>query len=587
MMSSDVQSETQSRRQQPHAPLRTRGERANAPRSRWWRCGLLLVGLAAALASAAALIPGAVSSQPVGPQLTHTMTRGDLIVTITEKGTLESAENVEIKCQARGARIPVLWVIESGTEVKPEDELVRLGALEFEDRVSEISKAVHMTRSQVERAKADVARATLAIQEYLEGRYQSELMTLEKDLAIIESDLRTAQNVRDHVETMAERGYASQFDLEEAKFAVRRAELNVGVKKTEIDSLKDFTKAMELETLHGNLNASKARYDAAKQRYKQLTAQLDLCKADVEYCVVMADESGLVIHPSAARWKNAPEIREGGTVYTGQTLLLMPDLSQMQVKVGIRESLVDRVKPGMAAKVILPDRTLDGEISSVASVTAPAGWWTGNVARYDTIIDLPSVQGLKPGMSADVEVVVDRHEDVLTIPVAALVETAEGDFCWVQGVEDADRRSLQLGDTNDIYTVVEAGLKEGDKVFLNPLAFKEAQAMVQETREKEDSQTQEASESGSESPLQGATDAEPSREPKEEKSKPSAESTAKLTGVQIIQRADKNGDGVLTIDEFAEKDRSRFEMIDTNKDGSVHASELDAALKSVKQAKAE
>ena len=191
------------------------------------------------------------------------------------------------------------------------------------------------------------------------------------------------------------------------------------------------------------------------------------------YCVIKAEKSGMVIHPSAAQWKNAPEIEEGATVHKDQVLLLMPDLSKMQVKVGIHESIIDRIKPGLAARVTLPDKTLDGEVSSVASVTAPAGWWTGNVVRYDTIIELPSVEGLKPGMSAEVEVIVDRHEDVLTIPVAAVVETAEGDFCWVKTAEGAQRRSLELGDTNDVFTVVKAGLKEGDEVVLNPLAFME------------------------------------------------------------------------------------------------------------------
>jgi multidrug efflux pump subunit AcrA (membrane-fusion protein) len=91
--------------------------------------------------------------------------------------------------------------------------------------------------------------------------------------------------------------------------------------------------------------------------------------------------------------------------------------------------------------------------------------------KYDTIIELPSVDGLKPGMSAEVEVIMDRHEDVLTIPVAAVVETADGDFCWVKTAEQIQRRLLQLGDTNDSFIVVKAGLKQADEVVLNPLAF--------------------------------------------------------------------------------------------------------------------
>jgi multidrug efflux pump subunit AcrA (membrane-fusion protein) len=152
----------------------------------------------------------------------------------------------------------------------------------------------------------------------------------------------------------------------------------------------------------------------------------------------------------------------------------------MQVKVGIHESIVDHIKPGLAARVTLPDKTLDGEVASVAAVTRPAGWWTGNVVKYDTIVKLPSVQGLKPGMSAEVEVVLARHENVLTIPVAGVLETAKGDFCWIKTDEGAkERRSLQLGDTNDNFIVVKSGLEEGEKIVLDPLSsIEEAQTLA-------------------------------------------------------------------------------------------------------------
>jgi len=451
-------------------------DRQGSSTGRWRKRVLLALGLVAVGASAATLIPGAGSSRESGPKLTFMVTRGDLIVTVTEQGTLESSVNTEIKCKVRGAEIPIIWVIEGGTEVKPGDELVRLETLVFEDRLNEVSKWAHMTRSAAERSQADVARAELAIPEYLEGRYRTQLMTLEKDLAIAESNLRTAQNMLGHAERMAERGYVSELEVQEKTFAVTQAELYMGVKKTEIEVLKNFTKAMELETLKGNLNASKAKHEADKELAKSLEVQLGLCRADLDYCVVKAERSGMVVYPTGKPWEYAPEIEEGATVYMGQTLLLMPDPFKMQVKVGIRETFVDRIKPGLAARVRLPDKTLEGKVSSVASVTGPAGWWNGNVVKYDTVIELPSVAGLKPGMSAEVEVIIDRHEDVLTIPVAAVVETAQGAFCWVKAPEGAKRRALKLGDTNNVFTIVEAGLKEGDEVVLHPFAFEEAQA---------------------------------------------------------------------------------------------------------------
>ena len=101
------------------------------------------------------------------------------------------------------------------------------------------------------------------------------------------------------------------------------------------------------------------------------------------------------------------------------------------------------------------------------------------VVKYDTIVKLPSAEGLKPGMNAEVEVIMDRHEDVLTIPVTAVVETAQGNFCWVRTAEGVKRHSLQLGDTNDNFIMVKAGLQEGDEVVLDPMAsITEAQRLA-------------------------------------------------------------------------------------------------------------
>jgi len=408
-MSTDVLEETQNPQQRSDQ---------DSSWGRWPKRTLLAIAVIAVVVSAVALIPGAGSSQQIGPLLTHTITRGELIVTVTEQGTLESAINTEIKCRVRGQNT-IIWVIEAGTEVKPGDELVRLDTLAIEDAIAERTKYAHLTRSGAERAKADVARSELAIPEYLEGRYRSQLMTLEKDLVIAKSNLLTAQNILAHAEKMAERGYVSGLEVDEKTFAVTQAELNVDVKKTQIDVLKRFTKAMELETLNGNLNVARARFAAEAERSQQDAERRDLALEELEHCVIKAGRSGLVIYPTAEEWKRAPEIEEGATVHRDQVLLLMPDLSRMQVKVGIHESMVDRIKPGLGARVTLPDKTLDGEVSSVASVAGAAAWWTGIVVKYDTIVTLPSTEGLKPGMSAEVEVFIDRHADVLTVPVAA------------------------------------------------------------------------------------------------------------------------------------------------------------------------
>ncbi len=441
-----------------------------ALRTRTRKQGLLMVGVVAALAVAAVLMSGGMSPGQVDSALTHTIARSDLVVTVTEQGTLESSNNTEIKCKVRGWSL-VTWVIEGGTIVQEGDVLVRLDTKRIEDAISQQTTTYHTSAATLAQSKATVANAKIAIPAYLEGSYQTQMKQLERGETIARTNLETAEKMLINTKKMFRRGYVTELEVEGNAFTVTQAELELEVVKTEIDVLQKYTKEMQLETLNGNLKASKSKLQADEAGFTMDEARLKRAREELENCVIKAERSGLVIYPSAAAWKETPDIAEGVNVRKDQTLLLMPDLSRMQVKVGIHESIVDRVKPGQGARITLPDRTLDGQVASVSPVTRPAGWWTGNVVKYDTIIELPSVEGIKPGMSAEVEVIMDRHTDVLTIPVAAVVETEAAQFCWVKTAEGSKRRTLQLGDSNDSFIVVKAGLKEGEEVILNAQAL--------------------------------------------------------------------------------------------------------------------
>jgi len=442
----------------------------NSPRTRWWKRALLGGTVIVVIAIAVTFVPSAISQRQTGPTLTHKITRGDLVVSVTEQGTLESSNNTEIKCKVRGWSL-VTWVVEGGTEVQAGDELVRLDTKRIEDAISQQTTNFHTATATLEQSKAEVARAEIAIPAYLEGSYRTQLKSLERSLKIAETNLQTAKKMLNHTQTLFKHGYVTDLEVEGNAFTVTQAELELKVIQTEIDVLNKYTKEMQMETLNGNLKATKSKLESDKAGLALDKARLDRAKEELKNCVIKAPRSGLVIHPSAAAWKETPDIAEGVNVRKDQVLLLMPDLSRMQVKVGIHESIVDNIKPGQAARITLPDKKLDGTVFFVSPVTEPAGWWNGNVVKYDTIIELPSVDGLKPGMSAEVQIIIDRYMDVLTIPVAAVVETAEGDFCWVKTPEGTKRRLLKLGDTDDSFIVVKAGIKEGEEVVLNPLAL--------------------------------------------------------------------------------------------------------------------
>jgi len=418
---------------------------------------------------------------------THVIGRGELVVSVTEQGTLESANNTEIKCRVRGSNT-ITFVIESGTSVEAGEELVRLETLAIEEEISERTKFYHLAESQVARSAADVERAKLAISEYEEGRFISELSLLQKDLAVAESRLLNSKNRLKHSRMMSRSEYASELEVEEKEFASEQAELNVGLIKTQIEVLENYTKKEELVRLRGELKVAEATWEADVERALADKKRLDRAKEELGLCTIVADRAGLVIYPDSEDWENAPKIEEGGTVNKDQTLLLMPDLTQMQVKVGIHESIIGRLNSGMEASITLNRETVSGKVTSVASVAKPAGWWTGNVVKYDTIVSLPSRDGLRPGMSAEVEIVLARHEDVVTVPTNACLETQDGYACWIRTESGTERRALRLGDSSNMFVAVEEGVREGERVILDPLANvpdaqEEAAALLRSSRD--------------------------------------------------------------------------------------------------------
>lgn len=290
--------------------------------------------------------------------LTHQISRGDLSVTVEEQGILESAENIEIKSKVRG-RNAVLWIIESGAFVKEGEELVRLDSFFIQEQIDERTKYSNWSQSAADGSAANVARSEIAVSEYEQGRYQSELMALEKDVVVAEATVRNAIDKLQHVTAMAKSGYTSELEIEAQDFVVKQAKLNLNLKQTQLDVLKKFTFKEQMQTLTGNLTSAEARHKANVERAMADASRRDRAVEELQHCVIKADRSGLVIHPNAAKWETGP-IAEGTNVHKDQVLLLMPDLEQMQVKIGVHESSVKRVKTGQKAKVTLADGTLDG-----------------------------------------------------------------------------------------------------------------------------------------------------------------------------------------------------------------------------------
>ncbi|MEE3373457.1 MAG: hypothetical protein VX346_29235 [Planctomycetota bacterium] len=401
---------------------------------------------------------------------THEVTRGEMIISVIEHGVLESSENTRIVCRVRGDNT-VTWAIKSGEEVKAGDELVRLDTLVIEETIYEKTKYAHWSKAGSMVLGNMMRKSSLAIPEYEQGRFQVEVMKKKEKIAQRKSDLQTSRNFENYAKEMLARGYESELNVEQMGTNVKRLESELELEQTDLDVLENYQRREKLAELQGEYDKWSAKHYAEVERSGANDSRRDRAIEELGYCVVKAPRDGLVIYPSMTKWKDEPDLQVGKSVHKDQVLLLMPDLAKMQVKIGIHESIIDRVKNGLPVTVKLADRILDAEVSSVALVASPAGWWRGNSVKYDTVVELTGIEGLKPGMTVEVEVEIARLPAVLRVPASALLETVNGYCCWVHTVAGPRRRRVGLGDRNELFVVAKSGLQEGDEVILNPLAF--------------------------------------------------------------------------------------------------------------------
>ena len=444
----------------------------------WLKACAVLLLLVSVVAAIGAVVGRAAPESEGVANLTHTVARGDLLVTVTEQGTLESSNNVEVRSKVWGWKT-VNWVIESGSDVKEGEVLVRLDASEMEKKVDEAKINLENSRADMITAESNAAVAEKSIVEYEQATFIEEEGNIKQEIFDAEQAVSQAELTYRSTLRMVAKGLFKPLQLRGEKFKLDSARQKLELKKTRLKALQQFKKEKELERLRSDLRAAKARLEAARARVALNQTQLNQVEEQLRFHTISAPQDGMVIHPKAAEWRDAPDVEEGANVHTNQVLLIMPDLTQLQVKVGIHESMIDRVEPGLVANITIGETRIVGEVSEVAKVTKPATWYTGNVVKFDTVVSLQGQQGLKPGLSAEVELIIADHRDVLTIPVAAVVESGEEQFCWVKREGEVRRRDLKLGDSNDLFVIVESGLREGDQVVLNPMAYlDEAQEMA-------------------------------------------------------------------------------------------------------------
>jgi multidrug efflux pump subunit AcrA (membrane-fusion protein) len=147
---------------------------------------------------------------------------------------------------------------------------------------------------------------------------------------------------------------------------------------------------------------------------------------------------------------------------------VITDLSQLQLRALVHEAEVHKLREGQTVRIRIdayPNRTLEGKIATISPTASQSDWVKSNVKVYPVSIALTeSDLNLKPGMSAEAQIVMGEVKNVLRVPLACVMQTAnKKSFCEK---EDGTRWLVTLGARDDKFVEIKEGLAEGDKVVI-------------------------------------------------------------------------------------------------------------------------
>lgn len=463
-----------------------------------------------------------------GDFLTYEVSPRDLPISILERGSLESQTNIAIYCEVDDVRsdgiagTPIVWIIDNGASVKKGDLICELDSspirseldeqvLDTEEaRSSHVQAKANLDNQEIQnstaeyKAKLEVKLAELELEMFLDdkvGSHQLELELINRQIDDLNNEIMAARmnkelrkNERRGIESLYKLGYAGKSELDRSELSYLQAEGDYAAKlnklKTQMASSKKlmkFDREMQALELEGKLQTSiqalkqvvltntakmaqmKGVFSSRTEQLKKEEERLARYTSQLEKCKILAPQDGMVAYATSRSSRDA-DIAEGVPVRPRQHILSIPNLESMQVKTRVHESVLDRIALGQTVEVTVdafPDRSYTGQVKSVAVLPEQSSY--SDTKTYETVVEIKQrVEQLKPGMTAVCDIKVDYLEDALAVPIQAVVQRSGVNWLYVQSGNSIDRQQVDLGASNDQYVAVVDGLKEGQRVVLNP-----------------------------------------------------------------------------------------------------------------------
>jgi HlyD family secretion protein len=435
--------------------------------------------------------------------------RGPLRISVLEKGNLKAAESVSLKSEIEG-QTAILWLIPEGSHVEEGQLLCELDVTELTDRklteeISVRNAEAAFTKSkqtydiQVSQNESDIAKSkqtqTFAKQDLEKFDDTKEFDIATKDEAIKEAEeaFTQARNKLEWSQKLTDNGFLTQTELESDTLAFNRAD----IRQTQARREKNLLESYELPRQRDELVAAleEAQRDLqrvelqAKARLVDFEAdmrtnqdKLDLEKEklaklehQIEKSKIVAPRAGMVVYgqQEGGMRGNREPIAEGTQVRERQEVLSIPSAAGMIAQASLHESVLKQVRVGQECIVkidSIPGREFRGQVDFVAMMPDQQQWWANpNLRVYRTDLRISEmVEGMRPGMSCAVEILVEEIPDTLFVPVQGVFRHQGANVCFVAKPGTYEVRPVEIGRFNDKWVQITSGVEEGEEVLLSP-----------------------------------------------------------------------------------------------------------------------
>jgi len=398
----------------------------NGKKKRRRRFVYIGIGVALVLLIVGGLIAATSGGTKIDPSKLAKVEKGDLAKSVVATGKVEPITKVEVKSKASGI-VKKLYV-DAGDVVKKGQLLAQLDKEEIAAQVDQSRAALQAAEASLKGANADYERAKVDA----EG-----------------PDVPLLKRAYERAVGMAKEGVVSTSALEDAQKNYELALNKQNVAKAQVTVLRAKMAQAEAQVAQDNANL------------KQLEEQLS-------YTDIESPIDGIILSRDVEMGDAVSSILVLGSSAT--LVMTIGDTSEVYVKGKVDESDIGKVYLGQPARIKVEsfkDKTFHGKVTKIS----PMGVEKDNVTTFEVRVSINNPGGeLKAEMTANAEIILEEHKNVLQIPEGAILydkdKKASVEIPDPKGKEGKRKIAVNIGISNGAKTELLSGLKEGDQVVL-------------------------------------------------------------------------------------------------------------------------